>query len=586
MTSLGKWRRGRSGASGPTRIRPGRYLPLTALATGLWRLACYMGLFGILAGCSAERYRLEADREVHQIIQEKQEATLPSARPFTIDSPPETLRARLLEGNGADGPPAAATVAAEPDDLDGSPAVPAPVTGTRIFSLRDALLAAAENSREFQNEKESRYLTALALTLERHQFSNRFTALLSSGAERTDRENRSADAGADLSVTRRLAAGGRVALNLGVIAAKVLSGSLDSQTLSSIEFELVQPLLRGAGRTVALEGLVQAEREAVYAVQQFVRFQKAFAVRVISDYYTVLERQQIVRNERQNYENLIVSRRRVEALYGAGRLPEIEVGQTQQNEYRASDRWISARQQYQRMLDRFRVTLGLPTDSPIGLDQAELARLREAGLKGENIDLKDAVEQALVNRLDLLIVRSRTEDAARKLDLARNGLKADLDLRVGTQVSNRPNDVADLRVRDGRHSAGLALGLPLDRKAERNAFREAEISLERARRAREQTEDQVKLEVRDVVRQLAQARESHTIQRSAIELAQRRVTAANLLLDAGRAQTRDLLEAQEALVEAQNALVRSLVDHTIARLEFLRDTETLEVDEQIVPKGM
>jgi hypothetical protein len=41
-----------------------------------------------------------------------------------------------------------------------------------------------------------------------------------------------------------------------------------------------------------------------------------------------------------------------------------------------------------------------------------------------------------------------------------------------------------------------------------------------------------------------------------------------------------VLEPQEALVNAQNALVRALVDHTIARLELLRDMETLTITDK------
>jgi hypothetical protein len=41
-----------------------------------------------------------------------------------------------------------------------------------------------------------------------------------------------------------------------------------------------------------------------------------------------------------------------------------------------------------------------------------------------------------------------------------------------------------------------------------------------------------------------------------------------------------VLEAQQALVEARNALVRALVDHTIADLEFRRDVGALVVDEK------
>ena len=63
-------------------------------------------------------------------------------------------------------------------------------------------------------------------------------------------------------------------------------------------------------------------------------------------------------------------------------------------------------------------------------------------------------------------------------------------------------------------------------------------------------------------------------------LAQRRVASTNLFLEAGRAEIRDLLEAQEALVTAQNALTAALVSYRVNELALQRDLGVLEVDHQ------
>ena len=55
-----------------------------------------------------------------------------------------------------------------------------------------------------------------------------------------------------------------------------------------------------------------------------------------------------------------------------------------------------------------------------------------------------------------------------------------------------------------------------------------------------------------------------------------------LLWEAGRANTRDLLESQDALLLAENSLTAALVDHTIAKLNFFRDIGVL----QVRPDGM
>jgi outer membrane protein TolC len=61
-----------------------------------------------------------------------------------------------------------------------------------------------------------------------------------------------------------------------------------------------------------------------------------------------------------------------------------------------------------------------------------------------------------------------------------------------------------------------------------------------------------------------------------------RVESTTLLLEAGRSTTRDLLEAQDALLQAQNNLTAALVSHAIAKLSFFRDVGIL----QVRPDGM
>jgi outer membrane protein TolC len=344
----------------------------------------------------------------------------------------------------------------------------------------------------------------------------------------------------------------------------------------------VKPLLRGAGRKIVMEGLLQAERDVVYAVQLFARFEKEFAVRIVRGFYNVLELQTIMDNEFLNYQTLTKSRQEAEAKEQAQRLPNIQLDQTRQNELRARSRWIAATERYQGALDQFKLVLGLPPDAAVELDRREIEALREVEPPEVDLDPAKAIKQALESRLDYFVAIARIEDSERKIEVAKNGLLPDLDLTVTANVaSRRPNRVGDLRIRNGRYTAGASLGLPIDRLEERNAFRQAEINLERSKRLRDEIEDIVKLQVRNARRDLIQARESFQIQKQSEALAMRRVKGANLLLQSGRAQARDLLEAQDALINAQNALIRALVNYRVARLDFLRDTGQLEVDETL-----
>jgi outer membrane protein TolC len=111
-------------------------------------------------------------------------------------------------------------------------------------------------------------------------------------------------------------------------------------------------------------------------------------------------------------------------------------------------------------------------------------------------------------------------------------------------------------------------------------YRESLLELEESVRALQETEDQAKLQVQNGLRDLLVAREGLQIQAQAIRLAERRVRSTDMFLQAGRVEIRDLLEAQEALLNAQNALTAAMVDYRVAELGLQRDLGLLEVDDR------
>jgi outer membrane protein TolC len=124
--------------------------------------------------------------------------------------------------------------------------------------------------------------------------------------------------------------------------------------------------------------------------------------------------------------------------------------------------------------------------------------------------------------------------------------------------------------------------LPLERTAERNDYRNSLISLERAVRNVQILEDRVKLTIRNQLRDMLESRESLNIQAQSVLVAERRVESTELFLEAGKPQTqiRDLLEAQDALLIAQNRLTFAAVSYRLAELELQSDMGLLRVNEK------
>ena len=685
----------------------------------------------------------------------------------------------------------------------GPPAPDAALKRVLVINLLDALEIGARNSREYQRQKEQVFVAALNLDLQRDFFEFRFSGTLDAAV--TSELEGDDTAGVSVSpafgVSKLFKSGALLTARIGVDLARLLTGDKGSSLGVFGDATISIPLLRGAGVEVVAEPLQQSERDMVYAIWQFERFKRTFAVDVASQFLNTLGDLDSVTNSTENYRLLVKSTQRAAALFGEGRLPGIQVDQSTQQTLRARDRLLFAQQRYEQRLDSFKVQLGLPPDARVVLDKRELERLtpladrllgpaegrdermregfglafgpaapatqpaktnpaapvqgledlrdpaaaatrpaesgerprveptpadapprdgttavggtegqvdgdtaprgepagvtlaptrpatlpggdviedsgpttgpapavlqdlttrpttRPAGIEpsplvepavvepghaqttrpalpdpakqldplrvpdnpeidnptslpapvdpnnlpagvsedlpaqqlvGEPANLQTqqaAIRLALQRRLDLATVYGQVNDAQRQTVVFANALETTLNLTGGAAYGGRRGSLdgdlpnANLRLAEGTYNAGLAVDLPIERTAERNDFRVSLIVLDRAIRAAQEAEDNVKLDVLNDLRNLRVTAEDLRIQAVSINVAERRGAAATLLIALGRGQIRDQTEAFDALITAQNGYTSALINYRVGELALQRDLGILEIDE-------
>jgi len=529
------------------------------------------------AGCSREYYAEDADKQVYSLLADYRASEFGSAAPFSIDDGPSRNVHRTAESILGDLP------AAEPmPEWLAESSLKEAQSPLREIDLAAALRLARRNSREFQTRKETLYVAALSLTSQQHQFDWLFGLSGSvGGAVRNEDRDRMLLTGANAGISKQLATGTLLALDLGLTGVKYLNHELGTTLESALSVSITQPLWRGADTIVVRNNLIQAQRNVVYALRTFVRYEKSFSVNVASSYYNVLLSLDRVKNQYENYKNLTAARERNELLAQAGRIQVLELEQARQSELQAHNSYLTSVQSFERSLDSFRVLIGLPVDAPVVLSRRDLDRLSEAGIKPIRTDPAVAGEIAIAQRLDLKNTRGAVEDADRAVFVAADALRGDINFVAGANVASTPNTRAGrFLFHEGAYDFGLDIDLPIDRLDERNAYRRSLIDYDAAVRGYMEAVDTIKQDIRESLRQLKRTEQTYQIAEESVRLALRRVDSTKVELDAGRATTRDLLEAQEALVTAQNGRTEALVSHLVTRLEFQRDTELLEVDEE------
>jgi len=513
---------------------------------------------GILS-CSPESYRREADDEVYEILADKRSPALgeeAAAVNFSVEAPKSSLRAQLLDKISKGERP------------------------VLELSLAEALRVAAENSREFQDQRERLYLSALALTGQRNRYSTIFGAGNDTTVSGVGNDSSQINTNSSISATKILASGARVLGGFVNNFFRVFTSGGGWDTSSLLSLSITQPLMAGFGSEVTLEPLTQAERNVIYSVRNYERFRRTFCVDIVQEYLQVLEQENNLENAVENTASLTASRERSEAMQKAGRLAKFQADQTRQSELAAKDAEITTRARLQTANDRFKITLGLPLEIDLKLDAGVVERLTELGVAKLTLSDDEAVGLALSRRLDLLNSHDMVEDAERGVRVAADALKMGLDLTaavdVPTENNKNPFKFAWDKV---EWQVGLGIDLPLNRVPERNVYRQSMIALSAEKRADSLLRDNITLSIRGSLRNVEAAANNYRNRELQLQLSDERVKSTKLLLEAGRVQARDYLDAQADLNQAKNSLISALITYVVDRLGLLRDLEMLEVGE-------
>ena len=512
----------------------------------------------IFGGCTAKYYTRSADKEAYKIIAEKSRVVTNMDTKFTIQTnpPPDLsdcpINEKVEEALGSEA------------DIE---------KGARVISLDKALELAVKYSREYQAQKESLYIQALNLSLVRHQTPPLFPRQrlrnqeIYAGVDNLV-DGKKFNTGGSATLESMLWTGGKIVTDFSMDFSRFLTGDPRAALSSTMVATFTQPILRGAGYRIAIENLTQAERDFLYAVRNFTRYRKDFAIKIATAYYGVLQNRDRVRNTYRGLQNYRMNVERDTAFVAEGLRAQAQLDELKQAELTTESSWINSVIAYKQALDQFKITLGLPLSTKIVLDDTELSRLQ---IIHPQITLEEAIKIAEASRLDLHNQRDQVEDAERKLKIAKNNLLPSLDFTGSVYLPDRAGNKPLPDVNNPQWDANVNLRIPLDRKADRNSLRSAQIALQQAKRNYELKLDNVRLEIYNDWRTLEQARRNYEISEAGVRVGERRVEEQNIRAELGISTARDVVAAQDSLIRAKDDLTAAIISHTLARLRLYSD---------------
>ncbi|NND96732.1 MAG: hypothetical protein HKN47_05315 [Pirellulaceae bacterium] len=284
------------------------------MKTSSIKLAPVFAVLGLLtlvptSGCHRQYYRKQADAEALALMKEKSSHIARPAQtplqievdrrsrmfnPFDLDFQPMPLddpaSHRYMQCvDGRRGYPMwhAAGVTNTFESPDWWQFLPLDDDGVLVLNAETAVQIALLHSSDYQRQLEQLYLSALDVSSERFQFDTQFfggvgTSLGVSEGSTTIGFPEARNGGTTrlLSMNRAFATGGDLVASVANSIVWELSGPSTQSATTVLDFALVQPLLRGAGRDRVMERLTRAERSLLSNVRAFERYRRSFYLNI------------------------------------------------------------------------------------------------------------------------------------------------------------------------------------------------------------------------------------------------------------------------------------------------------------------
>ncbi|HUU92945.1 MAG TPA: TolC family protein [Phycisphaerae bacterium] len=325
---------------------------------------------------------------------------------------------------------------------------------------------------------------------------------------------------------------------------------------SGLGLTVRQPLLRGAGSQVTTSPIVLARLDHTISVADF----KAQVMNALLDveraYWDLVVEQTRVQALGEALaaarENQRIARRRFEE--GKARRLILSLADSAATNREAD--LVAARLVLTRTSDRLKRLINDPAlslDDPVVLEASERPLTKPIPVGREM--LQASMLAAMRSRPEMQQADAALEQAGILERVARNERLPQLDLAAGYRLTGLEPDVdhavdEQFETRFFDWTVGLELRVPIGNRARTAAHERTRLEQAQALVAREDTRQQILLEVSDAVRNLAAAEESILATRAAREAAQQTLKDQQANVAAGAALVKDLLEAQRDLADA------------------------------------
>ena len=330
------------------------------------------------------------------------------------------------------------------------------------------------------------------------------------------------------------------------------SGGTSNTTLN---LGIVQPLLKGFGSDINLDGIRRAEFSVNSSRRSLQQTSLNTALDAIGAYYEALKQLQLAELNESLSQRL---KRHALIARSKERVGLASPMDTYRAEIRlkdAEDAANQARNAYQNTLDRLKLILDLNLDSEIQLFAPSLPELGVADPEGDAIN----------NRIEIAQLRAELEEANRAVDLAANGLLPEVSLQVnyGRATTTDPYLAQLLPTTQRQWNVSLQASGDLWRTAEKGNYRRAQLRVDALRLNLDTKIAEIRRQARQQVLALAEAKQRIDLRQEQIKQAEGKLALAEVKFAHDMADNFDVIEAEAELQRARTNLLATEADYAV-----------------------
>lgn len=338
--------------------------------------------------------------------------------------------------------------------------------------------------------------------------------------------------------------------------------------LTEIEMGIEQPLLRGLGKEYQLSGLFGAKFGLRTAYRDLYIAQVQLILRTVQTVYEIIKLEKFLSLDVESVE-------RIEKFYRSTKLKEkiglsdaLDVYRAEIELRQARDTQKGTMERLEDAMDLLRELLGLPlyafTNDPLRIEAPLLYHPNTLGLQ-------EAIEIALNERIELEQARDEWRESERLSRLAEKNLLPELNLVINYANTGfaRAFSQSMTKHRENTWGIGLTSSTGADPLTDQIAYDQSLVAIGGAKRSIEQTEVNIILDVKKIMRQMERAEEKIRVQKEQIRTAEGELYLANIKLGRGMADNLIVIQAEKGLKSAQQAYWSAFIEHIVGEFELL-----------------